>query len=104
MPNFIFVCFFIPDIETVIHPEYVVSGKGKFMLTRHGFNFTAVKRVQQLNFIRTQWRCTYKGNKMRKGCRASAVSVEGDGIDKATFKGDHSHPPQILTKGNRKLN
>lgn len=71
------------------------------MLTRNGFNFTATKRVQQLNFVRTQWRCTYKGSKTRKGCRATAISIEGDGVERAMFKGVHLHQPQILTKSNR---
>lgn len=100
MPIFINL-FFVSGIESVINPEYVVSDKGKFMLTRHGFNFTATKRVQQQNFIRTQWRCTFKGSKTQKGCRASAISIEGDGIEKATFKGLHSHQPKNFNKSNR---
>ena len=63
------------------------------MLTRNGFNFTAYKRVQKPNLIHTQWRCTFKGSKIRKGCRATAISIEGDGIEHATIKGTHSHPP-----------
>lgn len=84
---------FVPDTETVNNPEFVVSAKGKFMLTRHGYNFTATKRGHDQNMIRTHWRCTFKGSKTERGCRASAVSIEGDGIAEATFKGFHSHMP-----------
>lgn len=99
-----FIYFFVSDIETDISPEYIVSNRGKFVLTRNGFNFTATKRVQRQNLIHTHWRCTFKGSKTRKGCRASAISIEGDGIEKAIFKGHHSHQAKNCTaiKSNRR--
>lgn len=83
---------------TVINPEYVVSGRGKFMLTQNGFNFTLAKKVQLPQYIRTYWRCTVKGSKTRKGCRATATCIECNGEEKAVFKGTHSHQPQSLSE------
>lgn len=81
-----------------MNPEYVVSSKGKFMLSHNGFNFTMRKRVQLPHCTRTSWRCTYKGTKNRKGCKSVAFSFDGKGFEKAVFKGIHCHEPQILPR------
>lgn len=89
-------------MTTVYNPEYVVSAKGKFLLTHNGYNFTSEKKTTRPDCVRTTWRCTIKGTKLRKGCRATATSVEKDGVVKAVFKGVHCHAPQIAkTKAER---
>lgn len=90
--------FIISGFFTIDNPEYVVSPRGKFMLSQNGFNYTLIKRIRKDDCVKTHWRCTYKGNKFRKGCLATATAYEHNGNSKATFKGFHIHQPQMLTK------
>lgn len=86
---------------TVFNPEYVVSRMGRFMLSHNGYTFTAVNRSKSSD-NRTTWRCSHKGTKNQKGCKATAISSENMGSVKAIIKGVHCHEPKISTNNWKK--
>lgn len=94
----ILLIYFVLGSIIIRNPEYVVSPKGKFMLCHNGFYYSLVKRTQMGDYEKSTWRCSNKGTKIRKGCRATVSCIErGDTIE-AIFKSQHSHTPQSLKK------
>lgn len=78
--------------ETVVYnPEYTLSLKGKCLLSHNGYSFTMCNRYNSNGYAVSKWRCTYKGTKTRKGCKAKANCYEKDGVVRAVIKGVHTH-------------
>lgn len=99
-------CTFFLGYGIIINPTYVVSPKGKFMLTHHGYNYTLASRRKTCEFVRTFWRCTLKGSKTRKACKVTVTCYEQNGICRAEFKGVHEHAPKTerLSKKPKRMN
>lgn len=77
-----------------MNPLYVISKFGKSMLSHRGYNLTMNRKpVMMEGGSKTYWKCTLKGTDNFR-CKATATSYSCYGIERATFRGRHTHPPQ----------
>lgn len=68
------------------------------MLCHNGYYYSIVNRTQMGGYEKSTWRCSIKGSKTKKGCRATASCIERGQTIEATFKRQHSHAPQSQKK------
>lgn len=74
-------------------PIYVLSKRGKRLLSHNGFHFTVNGNPLQVteNEIRTRWKCTFAKNH-RYVCKAKIhTHTNTDGTERAEFYGNHCH-------------
>lgn len=78
--------------KNVHQPKYIVSSRGKFMLTHNGYKYVQRDNpTNGSNGIQTKWRCGYYINK-RYVCTAKAATVLNcNGVESVTFNGVHCH-------------
>lgn len=86
-----FVLVYISN-KGVLQPEYIVSSRGKSMLTHNGYKYVQNGHPKNVcNVVRTNWRCAYYVNN-RYVCLAKARTfLDCDGVESVTFDGVHFH-------------
>lgn len=79
-----------------MNPKYIISKFGKHMLSYNGYHLTMNRKPLMIDDgTKTYWKCTIKSADNQR-CRATAISYSTHGIERAVFKGTHSHPAQSL--------
>lgn len=64
------------------------------MISHRGYNLTMNRKpVMMEGGTKTYWKCTVKGINSSR-CKATATSYSIYGVERAIFKGGHTHPPQ----------
>lgn len=69
--------------------KYIVSQRGKCMLTCNGYKYVETSRKSGI----TSWRCSVT-KKRRYFCHAKAYTKLQDGVEIVTFKESHCHDAQ----------